>query len=64
MNGFEDIFKNVHFQSILVLFWVNFAPFWPNLIIFEKMTSLYETCYGILPSCKKNTKNGQTVQKI
>ena len=37
MNGFVDIFKKVHFQSILVLFWVNFAPFWPNLIWLHHM---------------------------
>ena len=43
-------------KTIFTLFWTLFVHFWPNLFFFENMTASYETCYGILPSCKKIQK--------
>ena len=43
-------------KTLFLPFLDPFCPFLVKFIFFEKMTSSYETCYGILPSCKKIQK--------
>ena len=54
-------------QSPKTLFLPFFGPFLSIFgqiyLFFEKMTSSYETCYGILPSCKKIQETAKRLKR-